>query len=256
MRSKKSLSNPSTFPRFFSVGDSAIAVEFGDIIDIRVNNLVYSLAELISKDLNWIRDVVPTYRSLLILYDPLLIDHSQVTDYLESLTSKTVSRSEILSKPPRIYKLPVKYGGDFGPDLGTVAKKCGLSEGQVVNLHSGIDYRVFMLGFAPGFPYLGGMDDRLFCPRLKTPRLKVLAGSVGIAESQTGVYPNDSPGGWQIIGRTPISLFDANQDPPCLIQPGGYVRFVPITESEFTSIKNEIISGSYETVTERTGNLK
>ena len=175
---------------------------------------------------------------------------------MEDLASKTVYGIDVVFKNSQIYNLPVKYGGDFGPDLGKVAEECGLSEGQVVKLHSGIDYRVFMLGFAPGFPYLGGMDDRLFCPRLKTPRLKVLAGSVGIAESQTGVYPNDSPGGWQIIGRTPILLFDANQDPPCLIQPGGYVRFVPITESEFASIKNKVKNGNYEISTERAGNLQ
>ena len=142
--------------------------------------------------------------------------------------------------------IPMAYGGEHGPDLGDVADHNGLSPQDVIDIHSGTGYRVFMLGFAPGFPYLGGMDERIACPRLQTPRVRVPAGSVGIAESQTGVYPNDSPGGWRIIGRTPVKLFDPNAEPPAAILPGSKVVFDPVSESEYQSIAGEVESGNYK----------
>ena len=242
--------------RFLVAGDSAIVVEFGDAIDDRVNDLVYSLAAALEDAPPWLVELVPTYRSLLVQYDPLAAGYTDVADHLERLTSG--STPELNADHPaaghsarpvlraRVYKLPVAYGGEHGPDLATVAQHSGLSEDEVVRIHSSTDYRVFMIGFAPGFPYLGGMDQRIACPRLKTPRTRVPAGAVGIAESQTGVYPNESPGGWQLIGLTPAPLFDASRDPPSLIQPGAFVRFVPVDHAEFEQIKGEIAAGSYE----------
>ena len=132
----------------------------------------------------------------------------------------------------KIIEIPVVYGGDDGPDLDFVADHAGITEETVIALHSGTDYRVYMLGFSPGFPYLGGLDERIAAPRLKTPRVLVPAGSVGIAESQTGVYPNAGPGGWRIIGRTSVPLFDVNSSTPSLITPATKVRFIPVNQHD------------------------
>lgn len=133
----------------------------------------------------------------------------------------------------RIVSIPVLYGGEVGPDLEYVAKHHGISPEEVIQIHSKNDYLVYMIGFAPGFPYLGGLDERIATPRKKTPRLQIAAGSVGIAGNQTGVYPLETPGGWQIIGRTPRKLFLPNQSPPTLLQSGDTIRFVPITPEEY-----------------------
>jgi KipI family sensor histidine kinase inhibitor len=145
----------------------------------------------------------------------------------------------------RVFELPVAYWGEHGPDLATVAQHNGISEDEVIRIHSSTAYRVYMLGFSPGFPYLGGMDSRIACPRLKTPRTRVPAGSVGIAESQTGVYPNASPGGWQLIGRTPVRLFDPAQAPPSVLQPGHFVRFAAVPPDQFAAIEAQVAKGEY-----------
>ena len=132
----------------------------------------------------------------------------------------------------RVVELPVLYGGEYGPDIEKVAEHAGMAVDEMIGLHSGTGYLVYMLGFTPGFPYLGGLDDRLATPRVATPRLRIPAGSVGIAESQTGVYPLTSPGGWNIIGRTPLALFDPTREPPSLLAPGDVVRFVPLDGPE------------------------
>ena len=137
---------------------------------------------------------------------------------------------------PRVVEIPTAYGGDFGPDLPFVASHNGLSEADVVSIHAGADYLVYMMGFSPGFPYLGGMSERIATPRLTTPRTVIPAGSVGIAQAQTGVYPVESPGGWQLIGRTPIPLFDASRHPPVIVEPGDSIRFVPIGADEYDAI--------------------
>ena len=150
-----------------------------------------------------------------------------------------------------LYRVPVAYGGDDGPDLERVAEHAGMDAGQVVEIHSGGVHQVYMLGFLPGFPYLGGMDQSIACPRLETPRIRVPAGSVGIAESQTGVYPADSPGGWNLIGRTPVPLFDVSgtsrksRKSPAAIEPGGFVQFVSTDPEEMAEIQAEISGGRY-----------
>jgi KipI family sensor histidine kinase inhibitor len=144
-------------------------------------------------------------------------------------------------------QIPTLYGGEYGPDLESVAAHAGLTQARVVSLHSETDYLVYMMGFTPGFPYLGGLPEELFTPRLETPRARIPAGSVGIAEGQTGVYPVVSPGGWRLIGRTPLKLFDPERDPPSLVSAGDHVRFVPLAgEDEYKSILDLDESGEYE----------
>ena len=220
------------YPRILPVGDSAVLIEFGSEIDPEVNGRVYALASLVEAAGHAaVLELVPTYRSLLVQYDPLVNDYGQMLRFLDDMVSG-IDDSPGLAAEPDIIELPVVYGGEDGPDLETVAEHAGLSAQEVIEIHSGTGYLVYMIGFAPGFPYLGGLDERIACPRLKTPRVKVPAGSVGIAESQTGVYPNSSPGGWQLIGRTAVKLFDPHVTTtgasPSLITPGSEVRFVPV----------------------------
>lgn len=171
---------------------------------------------------------VPSYTSLLVTYDPLRTGYRAVVHALRMLAKGGESGKPV---PGRLFELPVCYGGSFGPDLARVAGHAGLSGEEVVRLHSGREYRIYMLGFLPGFPYLGGMEERLATPRLERPRVRIPAGSVGIGGSQTGVYPIDSPGGWQLIGRTPLRLFDPVRPLPW--KAGDRIRFRPVSEEEY-----------------------
>jgi len=223
----------TSFPRVVPAGDSAILVELGSEIDPVVNDRVYALANAIEQsDIHAVIELVPTYRSVLVSYDPLFAGYSEMLERIEGVLDAQSGSSEALGFESRIVELPVVYGGDDGPDIDNVAEVAGISRQEVIDIHSGVDYRVYMIGFAPGFPYLGGLDERIATPRLKTPRISVPAGSVGIAESQTGVYPNASPGGWQLIGRTAVKLFDVEKSSPSLITPGSKVRFVPVESHE------------------------
>ena len=194
--------------------------------------MVFALTDLI-KDagLNSGLEVLPTYRSVLVYYDPLVCSYSEMFDAVNGAVERLVEPVNVNSSL-KIIEIPVVYGGDDGPDLDFVADHAGITEDAVIELHSGTDYRVYMLGFSPGFPYLGGLDERIAAPRLKTPRVLVPAGSVGIAESQTGVYPNAGPGGWRIIGRTSVPLFDVNSSTPSLITPATKVRFIPVDQHD------------------------
>jgi KipI family sensor histidine kinase inhibitor len=219
----------TTYPRIALAGDSAIVIELGSEIDPGVNDQVYSLLKTVeTEDLEAVRELVPTYRSLLVNYDPLVSRFLEMNERLSELVDLSLCQANHEPEQHCIVELPVVYGGDDGPDLESLAEHVNLSVKDVIEIHSSIDYRVYMIGFAPGFPYLGGLDQRIAMPRLKTPRVSVPAGSVGIAESQTGVYPNASPGGWQLIGRTLAQLFDVNNPSPSLITPGSKVRFVPV----------------------------
>ena len=240
-------------PKVLPVGDAAVLVEFGDSIEPEVNDRVYAFAASVTAaDIDGVEELVPTYRSLLVNYDLQKVTYEEMTARLEDLTQAAEGPADTAERGSVIVHIPVAYGGEYGPDLGDVADHNRLSSQEVIDIHSGTGYRVFMLGFAPGFPYLGGMDERIACPRLQTPRVRVPAGSVGIAESQTGVYPNDSPGGWRIIGRTPVKLFDPKAEPPAAILPGSKVVFDPVSESEYQSIAGEVESGNY-TIEIRTG---
>ena len=188
-------------------------------------------------------ETVPAFHSLTLYYDPLTVrmhmnDQATSSEYVKERLREIVSSLHERSlPPPRRVDIPVCYGGSFGPDIAAVAEHNGLHADDVIHIHSSGEYTVFMLGFAPGFPYLGGMDQRLAMPRKATPRLRIPAGSVAIAGEQTGIYPLESPGGWNLIGRTPLTLFNQRSDPPTLLKAGAIVRFHPITESEFSQME-------------------
>jgi len=223
-------------------GDTALVVELGNAISLEANSKVLALNEAVLKaKIEGIEEIVTTYRSLLIRYNPLKTTYEQLAFHIKDIAQVLEKKSlEIEGKKIIV---PVAYGGEYGPDLSYVAKHHGLSEGQVVKLHSGREYRVYMIGFVAGFPYLGEVPDEIATPRLETPRLKVPAGSVGIAEKQTGIYPCEAPGGWRVIGRTPVKIFDPQQEPPALIKPGDRVKFKPISKKEFEIIRKAVLKG-------------
>lgn len=224
--------------RFLPCGDSAVTVEFGNAIEPRLNQAVHAFAAAAEAlGLPAIREVVPTYRSATVHYLPWLLDFEHIQARLAPLARQAAEQAASGPETGPVTEIPVLYGGDYGPDLGEVAAHCGLDPAQVIRLHSAPAYRIFMLGFTPGFPYLGGMDPRLTTPRRSQPRVSIPAGSVGIAGGQTGVYPIRSPGGWQLIGRTPLKLFDPAREKPILLQAGGAIRFVPIDEQTFHQMK-------------------
>ena len=211
------------YPRLVRAGDAAVLLELEPSIDVRVSERAVTIAEQVrSRAVPGVRDVVPTFRSVAVYFDPAITDAEHVE---RELRLASVAPVRILGG--RTFEVPVSYGGEFGPDLAEVAAFAGLSEAAVVALHIGVRYRVFMLGFLPGFAYMGRVDSRIAAPRKGTPRLRVPAGSVGIAGVQTGIYPRESPGGWQIIGRTTMPLFDPLKSPSALFAPGDTVRFVP-----------------------------
>jgi inhibitor of KinA len=217
--------------RFRYSGDRALLVQYGQGVDLEVNDKVRRMAELIrSNRLPGIQAVVPSYCTLSVVYDPLLISPAQLQDQLHGL-EKELARIQIA--PPRTVEIPVCYGGDLGPDIAFVARHNSLTVDEVVQIHSTTVYHIYAVGFAPGFCYLGGLDAQLRTPRLETPRTLVPAGSVGIAENQTGVYPLDSPGGWRLIGRTPLRLFAPERMNPFLYQAGDKIRFTPISREAY-----------------------
>jgi KipI family sensor histidine kinase inhibitor len=222
--------------KFLYAGDSSIVVEFGNEISKDINKNLRNLTDILDNfNYDFIKEIVPTYRSIIIHYDSLKISFKELKNkIIEAGNTKNNS----IEKEPNIVEIPVLYGGEVGPDLEEVAKHNNLSVEEVIKIHSSEEYLIYMLGFTPGFPYLGGMDEKIATPRLEKPRLKIQAGSVGIAGSQTGIYPMESPGGWQLIGRTPLDIFDPQSENPFLLNAGDYIRFIPITQGEYNSIIN------------------
>ena len=223
-------------PTISPVGDRAISIDFGQVIDPTINRHIRQTIERIKElQLEGIIELVPTYCALLVEYDAMLYSYSEICNIIEPTLEEgmTNTTNELVT----VVEVPTVYGGEFGPDLSFVASHNHLSEAEVISIHSGTDYLVYMLGFIPGFTYLGGMDPRIATPRLSSPRTLIPAGSVGIAGEQTGTYPSDSPGGWQIIGRTPVTMYDMSKAQAALLNAGDYVRYVPIDESEFHRIK-------------------
>lgn len=217
--------------RYLPAGDRGLVVEFGNAITLEINTRVRALAlALEAARIPGLIEVIPTYRSLGIEYDPVGLSVEEA----ERRIRQIAGRLDLTTlPPPRRIVVPTVYGGAYGPDLPFVAQHAGLSEADVILLHSQARYHVYMLGFTPGYTYLGGLPERLHTPRLGSPRLRVPRGSVGIGGSQTGIYPLESPGGWRIIGRTYVCLFDASREVPTPIQPGDIVQFVPISEEEY-----------------------
>lgn len=217
--------------RFRIAGDRGLLLEYGDIIDPAVNDKVRSMAALLEMEpLQGVIEIIPTYRSLLILYDPL---HTDLQKIQAALIAMEDNLSQISIPPPATVEIPVCYGGDFGPDIDFVAQNHNLTTTEVVALHTRPKYRIYMIGFTPGFPFLGGLPAELHTPRLETPRTLVPEGSVGIANNQTGIYPVASPGGWQLIGRTPIRLFAPQRSHPFLYKAGDYLKFKSISAQEY-----------------------
>lgn len=227
------------------LGDAALVIQLGDGIDEAIHRKVKSIITLFEKyPFEGLIETVPAYNSLTVYYNPIEVYFSNgnsgkktpyeiVNKTLQDLLAKS---STVNLTNERVVKIPVVYGGDMGPDLEEVASFHGLTPSEVIAIHSSADYLVYMLGFAPGFPFMGGMDNRIATPRKETPRLAIPPGSVGIAGSQTGIYPLETPGGWQIIGRTPLDLFLPAQFPPTLLQPGDRIRFTPITLEEYQRV--------------------
>lgn len=229
--------------KIMPAGDAALVVEFGDIIDENVNAHVHALARKIEEQhIEGIMEVVPTFRSVLVQYDVFVCSYSQIRDIVHSLADNL----NVLDKTAKkIVKIPCCYGARFGQDLSDMEKLTGLDRDEIIAIHSSTDYKIYMLGFLPGFVYLGGLDKRIEVPRLKTPRVKIRKGAVGIGGNQTGIYPMDSPGGWRLMGATPIDLYDENRETPILLTAGEYIRFVPISILDYYDIRQEILKGTY-----------
>ena len=246
-----SLSNHSGHPprtsngmfRILPLGDSAITIEFGNDINPLINTRAISFAKTVL-DQGWdgILDVVPTYRSVTVVFEPLQWSLPVLIKKLRGLPRPGPHGSE---SNGTLHEIPVLYGGEWGPDLEEVAAFAGLQPGDVSALHTSMPYRVYMLGFSPGFPYLGLIPEQLAMPRRSTPRTTVPAGSVGIADRQTGIYPTATPGGWRLIGRTPIPIYRKIGPTPFLLKPGDLVRFKPIDRNEFDRLSREIQHGDH-----------
>jgi inhibitor of KinA len=225
-----------------SLGDRALLIRLGDTIDERTHRLVRAVcARLESRRVAGMIEVVPAFVSVTVHYEPRMVPNgddaaSPHGRFAASVAAALADLEDEPLPPSRTVEIPVCYGGEYGPDLDVVARKHDLTTNEVVRLHSGATYRVYMLGFAPGFAYLGGLPQSIATPRRDEPRTAVPAGAVGIGGSQTGVYPITSPGGWQLIGRTPLRLFDAKREPPTLLTMGDLVTFRAIEQNEFGTL--------------------
>ena len=223
---------------FFRIaGDHGLLVEYGDEIDLEVNTKVRTMAIIMKQNTpKGVIETIPTYRSLLLVYDPSITNLAKLQKELQKLEERL---DEIQIPPPDTVEIPVCYGEEFGPDIEFVAETHNLSVKEVIQLHSEPEYLIYMVGFTPGFPFLGGLSEKLHTPRLETPRTFVPQGSVGIANNQTGIYPVSSPGGWQLIGRSPIKLFAPERPNPFLYQAGDHIKFKPITPEEYSRLAKE-----------------
>jgi len=218
-------------PIFRLAGDRGILVEYGNAIDARVNEKIRSMAmALENTPPAGVIESIPAFCSILLLYDPLKTTLDRLKKSLATLEN-TLTTLEI--PPPKTIEIPVCYGGEYGPDIDFVAENSGLAMEDVARLHTDPEYVIHMVGFAPGFPFLGGLPETLYTPRLETPRTHVPEGSVGIANNQTGVYPVSSPGGWRLIGRTPMRLFYPQQTDPIPYRSGDRIRFRSISKAEY-----------------------
>jgi KipI family sensor histidine kinase inhibitor len=235
-----------TVLKYIPSGDSALIIKAGDVISEEVNLTVRKLLKRLEEEnIQGITDFIPAYNELMVCYDPAKIGYRRL---LESLRTCAADPAAILLPAPEVVHVPVLYGGEAGPDLHHVAEHNRLAARDVIRIHSSVDCLVYMLGFTPGFCYLGGMDKRIATPRQETPRLKIPAGSVGIAGEQTGIYPLDSPGGWQLIGRTPLRLFNPDTKPEFLFKAGDYIRFYSVDKDEYERIAAEVAKGTYQVI--------
>jgi inhibitor of KinA len=224
------------FPQaqFRIAGDRGLLVEYGNVIDPVVNNKVRSMAALLEiEPIQGVMEIAPTYHSLLIIYDPV---RTTPVEIQTSLAAMEDNLSQITIPPPDTVEIPVCYGGEYGPDIDFVAQNHQLPIEEVIELHSRQKYLIYTLGFSPGFPFLGGLPEKIHTPRLESPRVLVPAGSVGVANNQTGIYPVASPGGWRLIGRTPLRLFLPEKSNPLLYKAGDYLKFKPISAQKYVEL--------------------
>ncbi|MGD6993414.1 5-oxoprolinase subunit PxpB [Sutcliffiella horikoshii] len=230
---------------FHPLGDTGIQVLFGSDISEGTNQEIRLFADQLKKlKLDGVIEWVPAYTTLTIFYHPDKIIYKDLCKKLEDIQKRL--QKEDLSSNSTVYEIPVLYGGEVGPDLSEVASHNGCTEDEVISIHSAKPYLIYMMGFVPGFPYLGGMPKKIATPRRENPRAKIEAGSVGIAGEQTGVYPLETPGGWQIIGRTPVKLYDPDNGEPILLSAGSYIRFVPVDQKEYDEIEQAVARGEYK----------
>jgi inhibitor of KinA len=229
-----------SFPRFLDLGDNALTVEFGTGINPTLMKHVMQLDQYLHAQRTHLRgfiETVPTYRSLTIFYDPLLITRAE----LEPMIQKWIHSPMISAdQRKRCWRLPIAYGGEYGPDLADIATRSGLTETNVIKLHSQKRYQVYMLGFLPGFAFMGDVVPILRHPRRNIPRVRVPAGSLGVAGQQTAIYPCESPGGWHLICRCPVRLFNPNNAAPALLKAGDSVEFMPISAQEFQQLETSL----------------
>ncbi len=231
--------------RFLFSGDSALVIEFGNEISVDINKKIRKMMDDIKKEnIDGIVELVPTYCSLLINYDVLKIDYNTLVEKLKTFLNNNLETAE--GEEVTLIEIPTLYNDEVGPDLSYVAEHNKLSKEEVIKIHTGTDYLVYMLGFMPGFTYLGGMSEKIATPRLESPRLQIYPGSVGIAGKQTGMYPSMSPGGWRIIGRTPLKLYNPDSDTPVYISSGDYVRYVSISEEKYNEILKKVENNEYK----------
>lgn len=229
--------------KILTAGDSSILIQFGNAIDPDINARIAATVQLMKEQhIEGVVDIIPAFCSLLINYDPRVISYEEMRTRMEKILSVEIAAG---ARKKKVFEIPVCYGGEFGPDLATIAEHAGLSEQEVIDIHTSTDYLIYMLGFLPGFTYLGGLDERIHTPRLANPRIRIPAGSVGIGGSQTGIYPMDSPGGWQLMGLTPVKTYDPDREVPILVEAGDYIRFVPVDRAEYDRIKTEVEQGTY-----------
>lgn len=230
--------------KILTAGDSSILIQFGNAIDPDINARIAATVQLMREQhIEGVVDMIPAFCTLLINYDPRVISYDEMKMRMEKILSVEIAAG---ARKKKVFEIPVCYGGEFGPDLPTIAEHAGLSEQEVIDIHTSTDYLIYMLGFLPGFTYLGGLDERIHTPRLANPRIRIPAGSVGIGGSQTGIYPMDSPGGWQLMGLTPVKTYDPEREVPILVEAGDYIRFVPVDRAEYDRIKEEVEQGTYQ----------
>lgn len=221
--------------KFCAASDQAVLVYLGEEIGLPVHERVWHLLKFLQKHPpKWLRNIQPAYTSLMLTFDPCLTDYAEVEAALRQFEARV---EKMPPRKPRVIEIPVCYGGEFGPDLKDVASICGLYESEVIQRHISQTYLAYFLGFVPGFAYLGDLPESIATPRLDSPRKKVPPGSVGIAARQTGIYPFATPGGWRLIGRTPLPMFRADRQPMTAIYVGDQVRFKSITQKEFLRLE-------------------